>query len=265
MARSMASTSLAAAILYGAGALGALGCGDNRATLNAGAAGDAAPAPGCPSETGPIDPTLLIDDFEDGSANLAPIAGRTGAWYSFGDATIGAIMQPLGLAPPELIPGSRCGKSHKALHITGSGFLDWGSGVSATMDYGPNAAGVSEERPYDAAARGYQGIRFFARVGDTSTTTVRFVVSDEYARPEAGLCTVPGTQGDACYDTYGVMLTAALSTDWSEFRIPWFGLAQQSFGLPGGIGPDTSKLYDIGFSFPARVVFDLWVDDITFY
>ena len=42
-------------------------------------------------------------------------------------------------------------------------------------------------------------------------------------------------------------------------------LAQQNFGLQGGITPDTSKLYEIGFSFPGKVVFDLWVDDIRFY
>jgi hypothetical protein len=265
MARSITSTStlLATASLFCVA--GALGCGDNRASLTNSTASDADPALACPSDSGPIDPTMLIDDFEHASPNLPLIAGRLGGWYSAGDATTGAIMQPLGAAPPELIPGGRCGNSHKALHITGSGFLDWGSEVSATMSYGPNSSGVSEERPYDAAARGYQGVRFFARVGDTSTTTVRFVVSDEYARPEAGLCIVPGAQGTACYDTYGVMLTAALTTDWREFHIPWSGLAQQNFGLPGGLGPDTSKIYDIGFSFPARVVFDLWVDDMTFY
>jgi len=173
-------------------------------------------------------------------------------------------MDPLGPALPEVILGGRCG-SHKALNVTGSGFLDWGSQVEGTMHYGANDAGVSEELPYDAAARGYQGVHFFARVGDTSTTMVRFAVSDEYARPEAGLCDVNGTQGTQCYDTFGTTLSEALTTDWREFRIPWTGLAQQNFGLPGGTAPDVSKLYNMQFTFPARVVFDLWVDDISFY
>ncbi len=56
-----------------------------------------------------------------------------------------------------------------------------------------------------------------------------------------------------------------LTTDWRELRIPWTGLAQQTFGYPGGSTPDVSKLYNIQFTFPARVVFDLWVDDISFY
>jgi hypothetical protein len=253
-------------ILASAG-LAAAGCGDNRATpvSDAASGGDAdASGPACPSDPGPIDPTLLIDDFEHSGANVPLISGRVGSWYASGDATTGAIMQPLGPASPEPIAGGRCG-SHKALHITGSGFLDWGSQVEGTMHYGANDAGVSEELPYDAAARGYQGVRFFARVGDTSTTMVRFAVSDQYARPEAGLCDVNGMQGTECYDTFGTTLSEALTTDWREFRIPWTGLAQQNFGLQGGGLPDTSKLYNLQFTFPARVVFDLWVDDISFY
>jgi hypothetical protein len=250
-------------VLFAGLAGAAVGCGDNRATPADGGDGSAL-APSCPSDPGPLDPTLLIDDFEHSSANLPLIAGRIGSWYAAGDMTAGAIMQPLGLATPELIPGGRCG-SRKALHVTGSGFLDWGAQVEGTMHFGANAAGNSEELPYDAAARGYQGVHFFARVGDTSTTMVRFAVSDEYARPEAGLCAVNGTQGDQCYDTFGTTLSEALTTDWREFRIPFSGLAQQTFGLPGGIAPDTSKLYDMQFTFPAHVVFDLWVDDVSFY
>jgi hypothetical protein len=242
------------------------GCGDNRATpVDSGASGtDADTTSNCASDNGPLDPTLLIDDFEHTSANLPLIAGRIGSWYAAGDATAGAIIQPMGAAMPELIPGGRCG-SRKALHLTGSGFLDWGSQVEGTMHYGANDAGVSEELPYDAAARGYQGVRFFARIGDTSTTMVRFAVSDEYARPEAGLCDVNGAIGTQCYDTFGTTLSEALTTDWREFRIPWTGLAQQSFGKQGGTAPDVSQLYDMQFTFPSRVVFDLWVDDISFY
>jgi len=247
-------------------AVAAAGCGDNRATPTSDGsdAGDGSAMPACPGDTGPIDPTQLIDDFEHAGANLPLIAGRIGSWYAAGDMTAGAIMQPMGLASPELIPGGRCG-SRKALHLTGSGFLDWGSQIEGSMHYGANDAGVSEELPYDAAARGYQGVRFFARVGDTSTTMVRFAVSDEYARPEAGLCDVNGAVGTQCYDTFGTTLSAALTTDWREFRIPWTGLAQQEFGVQGGVAPDVSKLYNIQFTFPARVVFDLWVDDISFY
>ena len=220
--------------------------------------------PGCPADNGPVDPTLLIDDFEDGSFVAPPIAGRMGGWYTSGDATPSASMRPLGNAPPDPIPGGRCG-SRRALHVSGAGFNDWGSQVNLAMHFGANAAGVSEELPYDAAARGYQGVTFFARVGDTSVNTVRFAVADQYARPEAGLCVPSSGPATECYDTFGVLLSQTLSTEWKQFRIPWTGLAQRGFGLPGGIAPDASKLYDISFTFPDHAVFDLWVDDISFY
>ena len=213
---------------------------------------------------GSIDPTLLIDDFEHTGANLPLIAGRIGSWYAAGDTTAGAIMQPMGLASSEPIPGGRCG-SHKAMHLTGSGFLDWGSQVEGTMHYGANDAGVSEELPYDAAARGYQGVRFFARVGDTSTTMVRFAVSDEYARPEAGLCDVNGTRGHAVLRH--VRHHARPGADHRVARVPHplDRPGATELRRAGGVAPDVSKLYNIQFTFPARVVFDLWVDDISFY
>jgi hypothetical protein len=122
---------------------------------------------------------------------------------------------------------------------------------------------VYEEQPYDAQVRGYKGISFFARVGDTSTTAIRFAVSDQFARPEAGLCNLAD---NTCYSTYGIVLSHDLGTEWTQFQIPWTGLTQQDFGIKGGeAGPDASKLYDVQFTFPNRAVFDLWVDDIRFF
>ena len=247
------------------------GCSDDRPALRDGSISDVSapadasgPMSGCPAVTGPIDPTMLIDDFEHATSAAPLIAGRAGIWWASGDPTPTAIMQPFGDAPPELLPGGRCG-SLRALHVTGSGFLDWGSQVVLSLHEGQNASGVFEEQPYDARARGYQGISFLARVGSTSITTVRFAVSDEYARPEAGLCVPNGTQANNCYDTFGVPLDAVLTTDWKEIQIPFSGLAQRNFGLQGGALPDTAKLYDVGFTFPGKVIFDFWVDDIRFY
>ncbi len=95
----------AVVVLAGAG-IAAVGCGDNRATpVGDAGGGDAdAMAAACPGDMGPIDPTLLIDDFEHGSANLPLIAGRVGSWYAAGDATMGAIMQPLGSASARADP-----------------------------------------------------------------------------------------------------------------------------------------------------------------
>ena len=215
----------------------------------------------CPPVPAAVDPTALVDDFEHAGSGVPLIAGRSGAWYASHDATNG-IMQPDGLAMPEVIPGGRCA-SRQALHVTGSGFSDWGAVVALAMHSAPNSAGVYEEQPYDARARNYQGVSFFARVGETSVNTVRYAVSDQFARPEAGLCKLADNN---CYSTYGIPLGSELGTQWREFRIPWTGLSQLDFGVKGGdTGPDTTKIYDIQFTFPPRVVFDLWIDDVRFF
>jgi hypothetical protein len=248
---------------------GATGCGDDRANPNTPNPDAATPTPDggpvvtCPAEPSAIDPTALLDDFEHTGSSGAPlIAGRSGGWYASNDMTMEGIMQPLGDAMPEAIPGGRCGSRH-AVHVTGSGFSDWGAVLSLAMHWGPNASGVYEEQPYDMRARNYQGVSFFARVGETSVNNIRYAVSDQFARPEAGLCNLAD---NSCYSTYGIVLNRDLDTQWKEFRIPWVGLTQEDFGIKGGdAGPDPSKIYDIQFTFPPRVVFDLWVDDVRFY
>jgi hypothetical protein len=224
---------------------------------------DGALEPSCSADSAPVDPTALIDDFEDMTSTAPFIAGRLGDWYSSGDATPNSIMQPRGLAPPEPIPGGRCG-SRRALHVTGTGFKDWGSQVRLALNYGPDSAGVQGNRAYDGAARGYQGVTFFARLGATSNNTVRFAMADRYSQPEAGLCVVNGSTQDNCYDTFGVWLTQDLTTSWKAFRIPFTGLSQQGFGLTGPTLA-VDALYDVGFTFPPNAIFDLWVDDIRFY
>ena len=251
----------------------AAGCGDSRginaigtdAAAGAPEAGgnDAAatsPSISCGDPNQPIDPTALIDDMEDGNFMAAMIGGRSGSWWAGGDATPGASMQPDGNAPPEPIPGGRCG-SHYAMHVTGNGFNDWGATLSVSFKYGTNDAGAMGLLPYDAHFR--TGVTFWARIGDTSTNQVRFAVADEHARPEAGICVVNGSQGQTCYDTFGVDFTE-LDTTWKQYRIPFAGLGQRGFGVAAPT-VDTQQLYDLEFTFYPGRVFDFWVDDIAFY
>lgn len=246
-----------------------LACSDDRAapipavTPASDAAADTGGAStACPSAAVAVDPSALLDDFEHAGSVAPLISGRSGGWYASNDMSPGGIMEPNGDAMPEAIPGGRCGSRH-ALHVTGSGFNVWGAVISVALHWAPNASGVYEEQPYDAQVRGYKGISFFARVGDTSTTAIRFAVSDQFARPEAGLCNLAD---NTCYSTYGIVLSHDLGTEWTQFQIPWTGLTQQDFGIKGGeAGPDASKLYDVQFTFPNRAVFDLWVDDIRFF
>jgi hypothetical protein len=219
----------------------------------------------CPdSAGGPVDPTALIDDMEAGGPALPMEAGRNGNWWAGGDTVSpSASITPNGEASSELIPnGGRCGSLH-AKHVTGQGFTSWAV-LTVTLATGLVDGGVYGDLPYDAHLR--TGITFWARIGDTSANQVRLAVSDKYTRPEGGICDPSSTTGaTACYDTAGVDL-APLGKTWTQYRIPFAGLGQRNFGLKEPqMGPDTSALYTIDFNFYVNEIFDLWVDDISFY
>lgn len=210
----------------------------------------------CPDPNDAVDPTAMIDDFEDQDALLLPIGGRSGGWWTAGDETPEATIDPaLGTdAAPSPINGGRCGSSH-AMRISGQGFDDWGAMLGLSLVYESGGQG-----PYDASNR--EGVTFWARIGDTSTDRVRFALSDVNSQPEGGLCEPEGPPEVACYDTYGTLLTQ-LGVTWKRYRIPFDGLTQREFGLQADLATDA--LYSIQFTFEPGAVFDLWVDDIEFY
>lgn len=272
---------LGTGLLFIAGSLGAsFGCTDQKESSLAdagllgagGMAGDAADGGGvdsascttkpnvCDSNNDPIDPAGIIADFELGSDLLPARDGRNGSWWTAGDMTPGAIISPKGAARPELIPGGRCG-SQRALHVTGSGFTDWGATMGASINWGTNDAGVSEERPWDGSA--YKGLSFWAKIGDTSSNSVRLGVSDQYARPESGLCEIGGATGKGCYDTFGTDLPN-LDTTWKKYKVSFASLEQRGFGVPSD-HLDTKQIYQIEFAMPPGAVFDFWLDDLTLF
>ena len=259
-----ASTLLAAAVGCGGSSLTvgpATSGGADGATDHVIGAADSGVSPACHAPA-VIDPTALIDDMEDGNSAIVMNGGRNGAWWAGGDATPGGNIQPNGLMTPEAIPGGRCG-SHYAERVTGYGFTDWGAVVVMNFRYGtePDAGGAMGNLPIDAHFR--TGITFWARIGDTSSNNVRFSVGDEHSEPAGGLCVPNGPIGQGCYDTFGVALPQ-LSTEWQQFQIPFLGLSQLGFGVPAP-NVDTSNLYTIQFSLQPGTIFDLWIDDVSFY
>jgi hypothetical protein len=269
---------VAAGALAAVGLMSAAGCssdvaqGPGPGPAAAGAGGGAAnggpgggagaAATNCPASTGPVDPTAMIDDMEASDPGILMIGGRNGGWWAGGDAVSpGASIVPNGDASSELIPnGGRCGSLH-AMHVTGQGFTSWAL-LSASLRYGTLDGGASGLLPYDAHA--WTGVTFWARIGDTSASQVRFAVSDAATRPEGGLCDASVSAGPtACYDTFGVDLTQ-LGTRWTQYRIPFAGLAQRNFGRQEP-ALDTGAMYTIEFQFYVNEIFDFWVDDISFY
>lgn len=255
------------AALLAAGA----GCGPNDAVAtDGGAGGGGSGGVGgvgggamihCGDPGRPIDPTALIDDMEIADPQIAMVGGRIGSWWAGGDAnSAGSLITPDGLVSSEPIPGGRCESRH-AVRITGQGFTEWAV-LTTTMRWAAADGGAEAAQPYDVHFR--TGVRFWARVGDTSNNQVRFSVSDRYSRPEGGVCVLDGAIGEECYDNHGTPLTG-LGTSWKEFQIPFAGLTQRGFGVPRPEGLDTTAIYTLDFNLPVGSPFDFWLDDISFY
>jgi hypothetical protein len=110
-------------------------------------------------------------------------------------------------------------------------------------------------------ARAYAGIRFWARVGQATTTQALFAIG-------AGSCP-PADAGDAgdaggamrgpadCAQSYSKNL--ALTTDWVRYDI---GLGEL-FLNPGHLPIPRDQIYNVLFNAPPSTTFDLWVDDIS--
>ncbi|HEY4187962.1 MAG TPA: hypothetical protein VGP07_23000 [Polyangia bacterium] len=246
-------------------------CGDAAASAGAGGAGGgggaggqvvaASPAVGCGDpEPGTLD---YLDDMEDGNAMILGRDGRNGYWYTYHDTTEGTLNPPQGTEPTmEVIPGGRCGVSTHAMRVTGSGFTDWGAGFGFDLRDGINDAGASGALAYDGTR--FSGFTFWGKIGDTSISTLRIGVGDQWSRPEGGTCTVDPTSGpNACYDSFGASFT--LTNVWQRYSIDFGQLQQRSFGLPRP-ALDTTALMTLEFGIPpASPVFDIWIDDLAFF
>jgi Carbohydrate binding domain (family 11) len=225
------------------------------AAANAGAATPAAPAAQaapvqgagpkvCTGATQPAGDGLL-DDFEDGNTQLAPLGGRDGYFWTTKDPK-GSTLEPSSDFKPS---DGGAGGSQKALHASGkiaTGPDAWGIGVGA------NLVGTGT---YDASK--YAGISFKAKVGEKSTKAVRFKIGDVNTHQSGGICS-------SCWNHFGKDLT--LSTEWKEYTVR-FSETKQAVGW-GKPRPPTltpSQLVSIDWSIGASGQdYDLWVDDIQF-
>lgn len=229
------------------------GCAGDEAPDDDGAAGTS--GADCETERGPVDPTALIDDLEDGDGALAPISTRNGSWWISTDTTGGIIEPPADAAPPaERILGARC-ESEYAMRVTGSGFTEWGAVLTAGFRYTTDVAAI------DASA--YRGVTFWARVGSDHTAPVRVQFQDSHTEPPGGQCNPESTGSDQCYDGFGTALTT-IGNEWQRFEIDFTTLSQRNFGFQAD-ALDTSNLYTIEWNLDPNGTYDLWIDDVWFY
>jgi hypothetical protein len=105
---------------------------------------------------------FLISNFDQDNA-LAPVAGRQGGWYTYGDNN--GMFQTGGSAGYDIAfnMGNPNCSPDGALHLKGTGFSMWGAATG--VDWKPRPSdgdgGYGDKVPYDAS--NYRGVAFWAK------------------------------------------------------------------------------------------------------
>jgi hypothetical protein len=260
---------------------------------------------GCKSSSGAQNTVVcpaaedLISDFTTDNG-VSQVDGRTGGWYTYGDKSgHGMLMPPEGgAASPDLTTGNPYCSDAGSLHVTSSGFSDWGSAMgvdfvqSVVNDAGANAKGT-----YDASK--YKGISFWARAA-APIPFVQVSVLDPYTEipsilPTDQQCiydsTMPtmncspyivkfgyGYVGDAMTDVmedYPKFINTVIDTTWKRFEI-LFADMKQDRGNPGKQSPGnmlqvnqiTGMAIQINTDHstvpPTPNNWEMWLDDVSF-
>jgi hypothetical protein len=181
----------------------------------------------------------LIDDFEDGDAQLLPNDGRNGSW-SVGQDGSGVLTTPV---PP--VPGNGgISGTGRALHLAGSGFSEWGANLNLELRSGAS--------PYDASV--HRGIQFSA----LGPGKLRVTFMQQNLAP-GHPCSSCDTASGECGQLYSteVFLTAV----WNAYSISWPILVPPT-AIATPFAPD--QLMTIQFEAPAPDPFDFWIDDVSF-
>lgn len=192
----------------------------------------------------------LIDDFEDGDELLPPIAGRNGAWFSFGDGT--GTQTPAGGGPalPEVVDTS----ANFVLRLTGQDFdpagrelpdgsFTFGAGLGTAL---AQDSATGQAAPYDVSS--YAGLQFSfvisfptapgldldLRVETTATTPVE----------NGGTCT------EGCNDHYRIGGAVPFSPFFFTGGFTWDQFTQAGFGTPVELDLTTVLRISWQVSFP---------------
>jgi len=194
----------------------------------------------------------LIDDFEDGDGSICASDGRSGHWFTYLDSASSSSITPptsdtVAAVPTKL--STPRDTSQYAMHITGNDSMYAGVGVLLNNPVIGAAPGV-----YNAAAAGYTGVHFFMK----SNMGLYFVIQTPatLAVKYGGTCATEPCSGASYYRS-----TVALpsSTTWTEISLPFSSLKD-------GTAPfRADQLWNIGFQPGTTGVFDLWIDDVSFY
>jgi hypothetical protein len=197
-----------------------------------------------------------ITDLETGAHHFDDKQmGVVGAWFSYGDATVGASLTPA--AGTVFKPATPGYNSMYAACLKGSGFTTWGAGLGFNLNDPGNGMGGSAVKSFDAAS--YTGIAFWAKA--STALSIKFKVPTKSSDPAGSVC-MGATGATSCYNHPAKEVV--LSTEWQPYTVPFASLMQEAgWGLQAVFNP--SELFGVRIEVgSAAGSFDFCVDNVGF-
>lgn len=109
-----------------------------------------------------------------------------------------------------------------------------------------------------------RGVRFWARVGETNRSPVRFQIQDRQTQPAGGLCDTAADSEERCYNGFGTLLES-LDTEWRFYELSFSGLTQREGWGYRADHLDATGIRNVEWLVEPPLDFDLWIDDVSFY
>lgn len=202
----------------------------------------------------------LLDDFEDGDPAVSG-NGLAGWWFGFDDESGGSQL-------PEPFASEAPGRSSGfGLHITGSGYTEWGSVYAVTLA----TRGAGGDCLYDASI--YDGISFWVK-GSIEVDPGNASYVDERDRGVLKVQlhekrTAPLSYGGSCDPLIGecwnsYRMRIPVTECWTRHAVRFEDLEQDEWGQKFG-SLDSSQLYQFALEVTRYHTYDYWIDDIEFF
>lgn len=162
-------------------------------------------------------------------------------------------------------PLPACNLAGRGAHIRGEGLKIWGGQFYRNFSSNPDA-------PTPVDASGYDGIAFWAKLGQKNVGTAVFVafedrytrenstVVDETTGVEAAYCLDSPIDAEKC-DRFGAGV--GLESNWRYIKVPFAQVQQRGYGKASA-RLHTEELLGVTVYFDVGD-WDFWVDEISFY
>jgi endoglucanase len=220
---------------------GAAGSGALGPQQNGGAGNGSSTPPGSNPDGSGQQPNsvseLVLDDLTDGDGQFTA-SGIRGQWGTYSDGT-SAITPP---AMSAIVP------TDGAIHVTGTGFNEWGAGLGLDLSSEGGGAFVDLAR--------YASLK--VRAKGAGTITVELATPVTTGSDEGGECA-----GDGCFGHYAATIT--LGAEYQDHVVTFAAMSQPSWGQEA----DLQLARVMGINFLSRAEngqsanIDLWVDRVA--